>query len=293
MVIGPTASGKTKLAVQIAQKINGEIISIDSRQVYQRLNIGTGKDLHEYTIEGKQIPYHLIDIISPEQRFHIFDFIVAFNKVFESIVTRNKTPILCGGSMQYIDVLLNHNQLIAVPKNDELRKILQEKSHEELIAQLESFLDHINYNFDFSSTKRLIRAIEIMEWLKHNELSKTKFIDLNPLVVAPKTTIEIRKQKISERLQERLKNGLIEEARQLLDSGIPHEQLRYFGLEYKFLSMYLSQEINRAELFSLLETAIHQFAKRQMTWIRKLETKIPKIHWIQQFSELELSEFND
>lgn len=293
MVIGPTASGKTKLAVQIAHQVDGEIISIDSRQVYQRLNIGTGKDLYEYTIQGKQIPYHLIDIIGPEKRFHIVDFITAFNQTFESIIARKKTPILCGGSLQYIDVLLNQNELIAVPVNDDLRKALREKPKDVLIKQLESYVDQSNYSFDFSSTKRIIRAIEIMEWLSINKLPKINFIDLKPLVVAPKTTLEERKQKISKRLLDRLENGLIEEAQALLDTGITHEQLRYFGLEYKFLSLYLNHEINRDELFKQLETAIHQYAKRQMTWIRKIETTIPEIQWINQLSELDLSAFKD
>lgn len=276
IVLGPTASGKTKLAVQVARVLQGEILSIDSRQVYQKLDIGTGKDYADYG----EIPYHLIDLVPPGQRFNVYDFLNAFNTAWDDVIQRQRLPVLCGGTGLYYDVLLKKNELVAVPVNEKLRLSLQNKTKPELEQILKAFSQHNRYPFDFSTTKRLTRAIEVMHYLEHNAVPTSSFKDIRPLIIGIKTDVETRRQNISLRLKQRLGNGLVEEAENLLAMGISHEQLRYFGLEYKFLSMYLSGEIDREQLFARLETAIHQYARRQMTWFRKMEREGFDIHWL-------------
>lgn len=280
IVLGPTASGKTKKAVELALQYNGEIISVDSRQVYQHLNIGTGKDLQEYNGTGTSVPYHLIDLVEPTAFFHVFDYVNAFYKAFQSIQNQGKLPVLAGGTGLYFDVLLKKSKLIAVPVNETLRHQLQLLDHAQLKQHYSSFSNKTDYSFDTSTVKRTIRAIEVLTWLNEHALPNTPFHDLNPYIIGIKTSLEERKQRISLRLQNRLKSGMIEEAEGLLKRGVTHEQLQFFGLEYKYLSLYLQGKLNLAEMTQRLETAIHQYAKRQMTWFRKMEREGFVIHWI-------------
>jgi len=280
IVLGPTASGKTKMAVQLAYTLQGEIVSIDSRQVYQKLDIGTGKDYADYVVNGVNIPYHLIDLVEPTQKFNVYDFLLAFNQSWDDLLQRKKLPVLCGGTGLYYDVLLKKNALVAVPVNENLRQELETKPKPELEKILRSYSNYNQYHFDFSTSKRLVRAIEIMLYLEKNETPFTLFKDIKPLVIGTQTELEIRRKNISLRLEQRLNNGLIEEAEQLIQQGVSHEQLQYFGLEYKFLSLYLKGELSRADMQQKLETAIHQYARRQMTWFRKMEREGVNIHWI-------------
>jgi len=282
IILGPTASGKTKLAVETARACNGEIISIDSRQVYKKLDIGTGKDLHEY----EEIPYHLIDLVEPALRYNVHAFAHDFYNAFGEIRGRGKMPVLCGGTGLYFDTILKKNDLIGIPVQPVLRSFLEKRSREELLDMVDSYKYQGTYRFDTSSTKRLIRAIEILGYLKTNAVPVTPFQNLKPLIFAPKTTLEQRRKNISLRLKHRLENGMIEEARGLLEQGVSHEQLQYFGLEYKFLSLFLQNKINMEQLYVQLETAIHQYAKRQMTWWRKMEREGYKINWVENKNQI-------
>lgn len=282
IILGPTASGKTKLAVETARLFNGEIISIDSRQVYKKLDIGTGKDLADYG----EIPYHLIDILEPTENYHVHAFANDFYKAFGEIQLRGKLPVLCGGTGLYYDTVLKKNQLIAIPNNPTLRQVLATKTTAQLVEWIKKDTMAKNYKFDTSTQKRLVRAIEILEYLKINPAPPIQFHELKPVIFGRKTTLDQRRAYISWRLVDRLENGLIEEAQNLIHSGVTHEQLQYFGLEYKFLSYYLLGKITRDQLFTQLETAIHQYAKRQMTWWRKMEREGFIIHWVSDFEEL-------
>lgn len=280
IVLGPTASGKTKMAVQLAYALNGEIVSIDSRQVYKKLDIGTGKDYGDYHIKGTTVPYHLIDLVTPTQKFHVYDFLQAFNHTWDDLAQRQKLPVLCGGTGLYYDVLLKKNTLVAIPVNNELRHELEKKTKPELEKLLRSYAHHTQFAFDFSTSKRLVRAIEVMTYLEKNEMPAPTFKKIHPLIMGTKTDVDTRRKNISLRLEKRLNEGLITEVEQLLQMGVSHEQLQYFGLEYKFLSLYLKGELNRQEMQTKLETAIHQYARRQMTWFRKMEREGFHIHWL-------------
>jgi tRNA dimethylallyltransferase len=289
IILGPTASGKTKLAVEIAREKNllavkagGEIISIDSRQVYKKLNIGTGKDLEEYG----EIPYHLIDIVEPTEKYHVHAFAKDFYKIFSEIKERGNLPILCGGTGLYFDTLLKKNELIAVPIDEGLRKYAEDKTYEDLLNTLLHNTYFSRYKFDTSTKKRVVRALEILEYAQKNKnVPHVLYHDLKPLIIGVKTSLEQRRNNISKRLRSRITNGLIEEAQGLIRDGISHEQLQYFGLEYKFLSLYLLGKLTKEEMVTQLETAIHQYAKRQMTWWRKMEREGFKINWVEDFQE--------
>lgn len=279
ILTGPTASGKTALAVQLANALNGEIISADSRQVYKQLNIGAGKDLDEYYLNGEIVPYYLIDIAEVETHFHLYDYITHFYHAFKTIENNGKLPIICGGTGLYLDAILKKHELAAIPNNLELRSKIENWSKEELIEKLNSYVTKPE-KADLSSHKRLIRAIEIAEYLNNTNVPKVPFVDLNPIIFALDLPTEQRRNKISARLKFRLENGMIEEVQQLLLAGISHERLQFLGLEYQFISKYLLGEISFDELFLKLETAIHQYAKRQMTWFRKMEREGCTIHWL-------------
>lgn len=287
-VIGTTASGKTKLACNIAYHLNGEIISADSRQVYKHLNIGTGKDLEEYSINSQKINYHLIDICEPEEQFFLHQFCEGLKSSFESITQRHKLPIICGGTGLYIDALHKDFSFTQIKENEELRKLLEQKTKEELLIQLNAFPKELINHVDINSKKRIIRGIEIAEYFSKNniQLQKTK-LPYNPLYIGIKTKVEERKQLISKRLLHRLDNGLIEEVEGLLQKGITHERLQFLGLEYKFISLYLLGNITKQELIEQLQTAIFQFAKRQQTWFNKLEKEGITVNWIEKDYQLE------
>ena len=272
-IVGTTASGKTKLAVQLAYELNAEIISADSRQVYRGLDIGTGKDLNEYTFQEKKIPHHLIDVADVNDNFNLNDFLNQFVKSFQKIISKGKIPIVCGGTGLYFDAILKKHQFTSVPVNENLRKELEELSDEELQTKNPKFLPA-------DTRKRLIRAIEIGRYLASNKIEEIIFPEINPMIIGIELSIDERRKKISERLKIRLENGLIDEVKHILDIGIPPKRLINLGLEYNFVTRYIQNELSYEEMFSQLEIAIFQFAKRQMTWFRKMEREGNKIHWV-------------
>lgn len=280
IILGATASGKTKLAVQVAHALNGEIISADSRQVFKRMDIGTGKDLEEYTIEGTTIPYHLIDILEPGERYHVDAFKNDFYQAFDEISKLGKLPVLCGGTGMYVHSLLQNQAFTSIPVNQALRDELDQFSKEELVLQLQSDASHNTQHVDLSSKKRLIRALEIAAYLKENELETIDRPVLKPLIFGLKNEVEVTRAKILARLEARFKAGLVEEAAQLLQSGISKEMLIFYGLEYKFIVNYLDGLLTLAELKLRLGIAICQYAKRQNTFFRKMEKDSVNIIWL-------------
>jgi tRNA dimethylallyltransferase len=283
VILGPTASGKTHLACNLAYHLNGELISADSRQVYKHLDIGTGKDLNEYEINGKKIEHHLIDIVEPGEQFYLHDFIRELKLAFDKITAQNKLPIICGGTGLYLDALHKDFSYTQIKENESLRKELEELSKEDLIEKLKSYNNKESENVDLNSKKRLIRAIEIAEHLKNTNANlQSAPLPYNPYYIGIRSDVEKRRQLIYSRLLARLNSGLIEEVVSLLANGITHERLQFLGLEYKFISLYLQHKISKEELILQLSTAINQFAKRQMTWFRKMEKEGIKINWIEK-----------
>lgn len=278
-ILGPTASGKTAFAAQLAYALDGEIISADSRQIYRQMDIGTGKDLSDYVVQGNSIPYHLIDIQEPGEKYTLFDYQHDFHKAYNDILTRNKKPILCGGTGLYIESVLKGYNLPDVPANPKLRVELEEKSLEELTAILQSYRT-LHNTTDTDSKKRAIRAIEIEEYKSKQESSATTFPPVESIILGLDIDRELRRKKITTRLHARLQEGMIEEIEKILDSGVPPEDLIYYGLEYKFVTLHVMGNLSYEEMFRQLEIAIHQFAKRQMTWFRGMERRGFVIHWI-------------
>lgn len=279
-ILGPTASGKTDLAAHLAARLgDAEIISADSRQVYRGMDIGTGKDLADYTVDGVQIPYHLIDILDAGEKYNLFQYQQDFWAAYNDIVARGKTPILCGGTGLYIESVLRSYKMIPVPENTELRERLEGRSLGELTAILQTYKT-LHNTTDVDTAKRAIRAIEIQEYYKVKNVQEQDFPQLKSLTIGVGIDRELRRQKISNRLQKRLDEGMVDEIRTLLET-VPAEDLIYYGLEYKFVTLYCIGQLSYEEMFSKLEIAIHQFAKRQMTWFRGMEERrgIP-IHWI-------------
>lgn len=264
--------------MQLAYELNAEIISADSRQVYRGLDIGTGKDLNEYTFQEKKIPHHLIDVADVNDNFNLNDFLNQFVKSFQEIISKGKIPIVCGGTGLYFDAILKKHQFTSVPVNENLRKELEELSDEELQTKNPKFLPA-------DTRKRLIRAIEIGRYLASNKIEEIIFPEINPMIIGIELSIDERRKKISERLKIRLENGLIDEVKHILDIGIPPKRLINLGLEYNFVTRYIQNELSYEEMFSQLEIAIFQFAKRQMTWFRKMEREGNKIHWVKDFEE--------
>ena len=283
-ILGPTASGKTTLAAHVAAATDAEIISGDSRQVYRRMDIGTGKDLDDYTVGEKQIPYHLIDICEPGTKYNLFEYQRDFLDAYQDISARNKNAILCGGTGLYIESVLKGYQLSPVPQNEELRQRLEGKSLEELTVMLEdlklSTSSNMHNRSDVDTAQRAIRAIEIEEYNLVHPVPEREFPAIDSVIVGVDIEREARREKITRRLKDRLNDGMIEEVRGLVDSGIPQENLTYYGLEYKFVTEYVVGLITYEEMFTRLEIAIHQFAKRQMTWFRGMERRGFRIHWI-------------
>lgn len=278
-IVGPTASGKTRLSVHLAKRIGGEIISGDSRQVYRDMNLGTGKDYDDYIVDGARIKVYLIDIVDAGYKYNIYEYQTDFVKVFEQIKERNKVPILCGGSGMYIEAILKAYRLIHVPVDNKLRMELDGKSMEELAGILASFKNLHNVT-DTNTLKRLVRAIEIETFYANHQEQVTPYPDLNPLVVGIDLDRETRRERISHRLSRRLETGMIDEVRHLLAIGVSPETLIYYGLEYKFITQYLQGLIGYEEMKKKLETAIHQYAKRQMTWFRGMEKRGIPVHWL-------------
>lgn len=278
-IIGPTASGKTAFAAALAARLDTEIISGDSRQVYRSMDIGTGKDLADYVVDGKQIPYHLIDICNPGDKYNVFEYQHDFHKAFEEIRKKRKLPILCGGTGMYIESVLRGFKLLDVPQNPALRESLKGKSLAELEQILASY-KVLHNKTDVDSAQRAIRAIEIEEFYKTEAPDKREYAPINSLIIGVDIDRELRREKISRRLRARLDEGMVDEVRAILATGVKPEDLIYYGLEYKFLTLYIIGQLTYDEMVSQLEIAIHQFAKRQMTWFRGMERRGLHIHWL-------------
>ena len=278
-IIGPTASGKTAFAAALAARLDTEIISGDSRQVYRSMDIGTGKDLADYVVDGKQIPYHLIDICNPGDKYNVFEYQHDFHKAFEEIRKKGKLPILCGGTGMYIESVLRGFKLLDVPQNPALRESLKGKSLAELEQILASY-KVLHNKTDVDSAQRAIRAIEIEEFYKTEAPDKREYAPINSLIIGVDIDRNLRREKISRRLRARLDEGMVDEVRAILATGVKPEDLIYYGLEYKFLTLYIIGQLTYDEMVSQLEIAIHQFAKRQMTWFRGMERRGLHIHWL-------------
>jgi len=278
-IIGPTASGKTSFACKLAYELETEIISGDSRQVYRGMDIGTGKDLADYVVNGMHVPYHLIDIHNAGYKYNIYEYQHDFHKTYSEIKSREKLPILCGGSGLYVESVLKGYNLINVPENKSLRKELEGLFLEELTKLLASYKS-LHNTTDVDTAQRAIRAIEIEEYKKENQTDSSEYPPLDSLIIGVDVDRELRRERISTRLKTRLEEGMVEEIQSLLNSGITPEDLIYYGLEYKYVTQYLIGEIDYNTMFSQLEIAIHQFAKRQMTWFRGMEKRGLSIHWI-------------
>ena len=278
-ILGPTASGKTSVAVRLADELDAEIISADSRQVYRRMDLGTGKDLDDYQINGKQIPYHLIDIVEPGTKYNVFEYQRDFLNAYNDIRSRGKQVIVCGGTGLYLESILRSYRLSPVPQNPELRQRLEGKSLEELTEMLSQY-KVLHNTTDVDSAQRAIRAIEIAEYYKHTPIDDRPFPELSSLNIGIDVDRDTRRKRISARLKQRLANGMIDEVKRLLAEGIAADDLIYYGLEYKYLTLYAIGQLSYDEMFRQLEIAIHQFAKRQMTWFRGMERRGITIHWM-------------
>ena len=283
-ILGPTASGKTPVAARLAAEIGGEVISADSRQVYRRMDIGTGKDLADYMVDGRQIPYHLIDIREPGTKYNLFEYQQDFFDAYQDIQSRGAVPILCGGTGLYIEAVLKGYHLSPVPQNQALRDSLEGKSLEELTQMLTDLKAKTNSNMhnttDVDSCQRAIRAIEIETYNIEHPTPRRELPPVDSIIIGIDIDREQRREKITRRLKVRLEEGMVDEVKALLDEGIPADDLIYYGLEYKFVTEYLTGQITYDEMFTRLEIAIHQFAKRQMTWFRGMERRGFKVHWI-------------
>ena len=283
-ILGPTASGKTSLAAALAARIDAEIISADSRQVYRGMTIGTGKDLDDYRQGDRVIPYHLIDICEPGTKYNLFQYQQDFHLIYNNIVARGVRPILCGGTGLYIESVLKGYALSPVPQNQALRDELADKSLAELTEMLED-LKHRNHSVmhnrtDVDTAQRAIRAIEIETYNLEHPTDNRTLLPIDSVIIGVDINREERRRKITQRLKQRLEEGMVDEIRQLLDRGIAPENLIYYGLEYKFVTEYVIGKTSYEEMFRQLEIAIHQFAKRQMTWFRGMERRGFTIHWI-------------
>ncbi len=288
-ILGPTASGKTQLAAALAYRLHldgqdAEVLSGDSRQVYRGMTIGTGKDLDDYVVEGYPVPYHLIDICEPGTKYNLFQYQQDFHKAYEEIRGRGALPILCGGTGLYIESVLKGYQLSPVPQNQPLRDELEGKSLEELTAMLINLKQQTGSNMhnqtDVDTAQRAIRAIEIETYNLEHPTELRAMPAVPSIIIGVSIGREARREKISRRLRQRLDEGMVDEIRALLNSGIPAEDLIYYGLEYKYVTEYVVGQTAFDEMFQRLEIAIHQFAKRQMTWFRGMERRGFTIHWV-------------
>lgn len=278
-ILGPTASGKTSLATRLALKLKGEIISADSRQVYRSMDIGTGKDLSEYIVDGVSIPYHLIDIVEPGYKYNLFEYQRDFLQAYNAIQQKGRQPILCGGTGLYIESILKGYKLVPVPENPSLRAELERYELPQLTEKLKTY-KQLHNTTDVDTKKRAIRAIEIEEYYLEHEAEIPEFSKINSLVIGVDIERELRREKISKRLRGRLDEGMVDEVKNILASGVSPDDLIYYGLEYKYLTNYVIGKMTYDDMVSELEIAIHQFAKRQMTWFRGMERRGFTIHWI-------------
>lgn len=279
-LLGPTACGKTTLAVALAHRLGTGVISADSRQVYRRMDLGTGKDMADYTLaDGQTVPSYLIDIAEPGYKYNVYEFQRDFLQVYETLRARGETPVLCGGTGMYIEAVLRGFRLVSVPVNEPLRHELEGKTLDELTEILKRYKTLHNTS-DVDTVKRAVRGIEIEEYYATHPAEEGEFPKINSLVIGLDVERDVRRERISRRLRQRLDEGMVDEVRRLLDEGIPAEDLIYYGLEYKYLTQYVTGVFTYDEMVSQLEIAIHQFAKRQMTWFRGMERRGISIQWI-------------
>lgn len=276
-ILGPTAVGKTAIAARLADFFNGEIISADSRQVYKGMDIGTGKDLQDYLIGSKLVPYHLIDVITPEKEFNLYNFTSLFYNIFSQISQRSRIPFLVGGTGLYLNAILSNYNIAEIDYNNPKYSYLKDLSDDEIKAILLKYYEKIHNKHDFEDRERMIKRIITFE----NKSESKSNNEIQSLTIGIKTDREVIKRKITERLKERLKSGMIEEVEELVKQGITFERLFCFGLEYRYVSLYLKGEINYNDMYQKLNSEIHQFAKRQMTWYRKMERDGIKINWFE------------
>jgi tRNA dimethylallyltransferase len=280
IILGPTASGKTRLAAHIAGMLNGAVLSFDSRQVYKELNIGTGKDKNEFVIDGNEIPHYLVDIASVNEAFNIYDFVKHFIEAWKNVRNSKLFPVLCGGTGLYFDAVLKRLQYINIPSNIELRESIINETKEALVEMLKGFPVELTSHSDLSSHKRLIRAIEVAIFLRNNTHEKIPYPEINPIIFGIDISLKERNHRIHERLLRRIDEGLIEEVQGLLEKGVSGQKLINLGLEYKFVTNFLLYGEDRNDMLKHLEIAIQQYAKRQMTWFRKMEKEGFIINWI-------------
>ena len=278
-ILGPTACGKTSLAVALAHRLQTAVISADSRQVYRSMDLGTGKDLSEYTYQGCEVPYRLIDIVDAGYKYNVFEYQRDFLKAFDELSAQGQLPVMCGGTGMYLESVLRGYRLVEVPENRELREALADKSLEELTTMLSGY-KQLHNTTDVDTCKRAIRAIEIEEYYRANEVNIREFPEIKSLTIGLDVSREVRRERITRRLHERLAEGMVDEVRGILASGVAPEDLIYYGLEYKYLTLYVIGELTYDEMVSQLEIAIHQFAKRQMTYFRGMERRGVPIHWL-------------
>ncbi len=278
-VLGPTATGKTKVAVRLAAKLNGEIVSADSRQIYRRMDIGTGKDLSDYSYEGQDIPFHLIDIEEPGVEYNVFRYQQAAFDAMRLIKERGKRIVLCGGSGMYIEAILRGYRLFLVPVNDELRERLSSMTDEELTKILASYKS-LHNDTDTSERDRLVRAIEIEDYYKNHPELNERVQPVESCIIGLRGDRDLIRSRITDRLHARLEEGMVDEVKSLIDSGVDPKRLIRYGLEYKFVTKFILGELEYSEMVELLNTAIHQFSKRQMTWFRRMERMGFNIHWV-------------
>jgi tRNA dimethylallyltransferase len=279
VITGPTATGKTSLAARLARHLGGEVVSADSRQVYRGMDIGTGKDLADYIVDGITVPYHLIDIVDPGYKYNVFEYQRDFLAVYNDLKNRSVFPVVCGGSGMYVDSIISGYRLIEVPPDQNLRDELEKLPMEELVEKLGQY-KHLHNVTDIDTKKRAIRALEIEIYYNKEGQSVTSLPEIRSLIIGVKFDRETRRSRITRRLRERLDRGMIEEVRGLMETGIDSETLIYYGLEYKYITLFLMGKLSYDEMFRCLEIAIHRFAKRQMTWFRGMERKGIKIHWL-------------
>jgi tRNA dimethylallyltransferase len=278
-ILGPTATGKTRLAAQVAKRLNGEILSADSRQIYRGMDLGTGKDLEDYIVDGTTVPCHLVDMADAGTQFNVFEFQQQFIKAYSDVISRERFPVLCGGSGMYLEAVLKGYKLTHVPSDQARRLELAKLSLEELAAILRGYKT-VHNSSDTETKNRAVRAIEIEEYLLEHPGSDYEFPKINSLIVGVQFDRDTRRERITSRLMQRIDDGMILEVQGLLSGGLRPEDLIWYGLEYKYITLYLTGELTKDEMFERLNIAIHQFAKRQMTWFRKMEREGFQIHWL-------------
>lgn len=280
VIIGPTASGKTRLAALVAAQTNAEVLCADSRQVYRDMNLGTGKDYDDYIVDGQQIPYHLMDIVDAGEKFNLFKFYDAFQIAYADVVNRGKNPLVCGGTGMYVESIIKNYNMHLVPEDAEFRKQCEAREFDDLVEELKTYKT-LHNTTDIDSKKRLIRALEIA---RHESTHAVEYqqqtCSYKPITIGVSVSREVRRNRIAQRFQKRLEDGMTGEVEQLLQKGVPAETLIYYGLEYKYLTLYVTGKISKSEMEEQLLTAICQFSKRQMTWFRGMERRGIEIHWI-------------